>query len=188
MAGQGGDLTSASGSVNAHAVENSVLPIDYTDGNGSPTVKTYHGACIVVNNAVVGRIQSWEPENYTREGTHVYELNCNTWGHPVDYVPGKSTGFTIALSRLEVWNSEYEIAMNLIQDTNSAWASLAEQTAPWTIDEYLFKGKQTSPYKQWKYTGCWLQNRNESAWTAEDDAKITVTSTIAYINRTKVNG
>ena len=64
---------------------------------------SYHGAAIVVNNAIVGRIQSWHPEGaYNRDGEHVYELSNVTIGLPVDYVPGKSTGFTVSFARTEV--------------------------------------------------------------------------------------
>jgi hypothetical protein len=157
-----------------------VKPLDFTVAD-APTTKTYHGASIVVNGNIVGRIQSWQASGaYTRSGTHVYEVSHVTWGHPVDYVPGRVEGFTIAVTRVEVWNQELEIALGY----GAVFDNLMDQDRPFEVLEYLFRGQ--SLYRVWKYSGCWFQDKNEDAQTADGDGIFRVTATVAYVNRVRV--
>lgn len=154
--------------------------IDYTDAS-APTTMTYHGTSIVVKGAIVGRITSWQPSGaYTREGVHVYELNKNTWGRPVDYVPGKSTGFTIAFVRAEVWGQETEVALGLVK-AGDVFSDLSDQVRPFVVQEYLFKGQ--SVYRVWQYSGCWFQDRNQEAQTSDGDGVMRTNATLAYVSR-----
>ena len=154
--------------------------LDYTDP-GAPTTMSYHGAAIVVNNAIVGRIQSWHPEGaYNRDGEHVYELSNVTIGLPVDYVPGKSTGFTVSFARTEVWNQELEIALNY----PAVFATLADQTKPFVVQEFLFQG--TNPYRVYQYSGCWFKAKNPEAWASDGNYIQKVTGQIAYVSRVRV--
>jgi hypothetical protein len=147
----------------------------------APTAKTYHGLTIKVNNNVIGRIKSWQPTAYSREGNHVYELNVDSFGRPVDYVPGIATGFTVAFSRVELWREEIEVALGLTT-VEDIFDDLTDQTRPFTIDEFLYRG--TSLYRHWVYRGCWFQDRNEDGADAQGDGIYTVNATIAYIQRT----
>lgn len=167
---------------NPYGVE--VKPLEYTsDGLGSEgTTKTYHGTTILVNGNVIGRITSWQPTAYSREGVHVYELSHKTWGRPVDYVPGKATGFTIAMVRTEVWFDELEIALGLADNQAAVFNDLMDQTKPFRVEEQLFRGAGNA-YRTWQYHGCWFQERNEDAFTSDGDARINVNATLAYVAR-----
>jgi hypothetical protein len=164
--------------VNSFAVQ--TQPIDFTK-EGAPTVQMYHGGTIVVNDKIIGRIQSWQAAGaYTREGSHVYELNSGTWGLPVDYVPGRATGFNITFTRSEVWFQELEIALGYA----GVWSNLTDQNYPFTAREYLFRG--ADPYRVWSYLGCWFTEKNPNEYSAEGDGKISVSCGMAYVSRKKV--
>jgi len=162
---------------NSYAVQ--AKGIDYTK-DGAPTIQMYHGFSIVVNDKIVGRIQTWQPAGaYTREGSHVYELNNNTWGLPVDYAPGRGTGFNITWTRVEVWSQELELALGF----PGVWANLTDQDYPFTAREYLYRG--VSPYRIWSYFGCWFTEKNGGEYSSEGDGKITVSCGMAYVSRKK---
>jgi len=162
---------------NAFGIQTPAL--DYTVPD-APTTKVYHGASIVVNGNIVGRITSWNPSGaYNREANHVYEVSHVTWGRPVDIVPGRSTGYTIAVGRTEVWFQELEIALGY----PAVWDDLSDQDRPFTIFEYLFRG--STLYRVWRYAGCWFQDRNEAEYSAEGDGRVTLTATILYVQRTR---
>lgn len=150
--------------------------LDYAVAD-APSSKTYHGASIVVANNIIGRITSWQPAALTRAVNHVYELSNVTWGRPVDIVPAQNTGYSIAVTRVEVWDEELEITLGY----ESKWSDLADQNRPFTIQEYLFRG--TSVYQLWTYKGCWFSDKNEDAWTADGDGIIRVTATLMYLTR-----
>lgn len=144
------------------------------------TTKTYHGLTIQVGSTVIGRIKSWQPQPYGRETAHVYELNREAFGRPVDLVPGVATGFTIAFTRVEMWGQEIELAFG----QTDIWEDLTDQTSPFVIDEYLHQGN--SLYRHWQYQGCWFQDRNEGSAEAEGDGIYTVDATVAYIRRVAI--
>lgn len=150
---------------------------DYTNAQ-APTTMTYHGGTIVVNGNIVGRVNNWQPAGaYTREGVHVYELNGRTWGVPVDYIPGKATGFNITFTRNEVWGQELELALGY----TSVWENLTDQTTPFIANEYLFKGNVV--YRQWSYSGCWFTEKNPDAWASDGDGIFKVSCGMVYVTR-----
>jgi len=163
---------------NAFGVQSATL--DFTDP-GAPTTMTYHGAALVVAGNIVGRINSWQPEGaYNRDGEHVYELSKVTIGKPVDYVPGKATGFTVSFARTEVWNEELELTLGY----SSVFSDLTDQTRPFVIQEFLYKG--TDPYRVYQYSGCWLKTKNPDAWTADGNYIHKITGQLAYVSRIRV--
>jgi hypothetical protein len=163
---------------NAFGVQTS--SIDFTDP-GSPTSMTYHGLAIVVQGNIVGRFTSWNPEGaYNRDGEHVYELNRVTMGKPVDYIPGKATGFTVSYGRTEVWDQELERTLGY----PAAWADLTDQNRPFVSQEFLYKG--TDPYRVWQYSGCWFRSKNPEGWTADGNYIYRVSGQIAYVSRIRV--
>jgi hypothetical protein len=154
--------------------------LDFTDP-GAPTTMMYSGTAIVVNNNIVGRIQSWHPDGaYNREGEHVYELSKVTVGLPVDYVPGRATGFTVSYTRTEVWGQELELTLGF----SNAFATLVDQTRPFTVQEYLYKG--TDIYRCWQYSGCWLKSKNPEAFAADGNYIYRVSGQLAYVSRIQV--
>ena len=151
--------------------------IDYSD-TSAPTTFTYHGVSIVVAGNIIGRITSWQPSGaYTREGVHIYELQKDTWGRPVDYVPGRSTGYTLTFVRAEVWGQETEVTFGF----NTVFNDLSDQTRPFVIQEYIFKGQEL--YRVWQYSGCWFQDKNFEAMTADGDGVLRCNGTVAYVSR-----
>lgn len=158
-------------------------PLDY-GVEDAPTSKTYHGITLEVDGFVLGRIQSWHPSGaYTREGEHVYELSNLSWGLPVDYVPGRATGFSVTATAAELWTKEIEIQLGLsaVQFNN-----LIEQNRPFTAREYWFRGIDT--YQIWTYRGCWLTDRNEEAFSADGNARVIANFTFNYISRQRSSG
>jgi hypothetical protein len=148
--------------------------------------KTYHGLCIINGNGqIVGRIQSFQPNAYSREGKHVYELNAFTFGRPVDYIPGIESGRTLTCERVEMWNDEFELefgaAVDVQRNGGVEWIDLCEQTTPFIVQEALFRGG--ARYRTWEYLGCWMKSKQITQFTAEGDAKYVVTCEMAYIIR-----
>jgi hypothetical protein len=142
---------------------------------------SYHGTQIVVQGNVVGRIQSWQPDGaYNRDGEHVYELNKNTMGLPIDYVPGKATGFTVSYARVEAWDQEFERALGY----GEVFSTLIDQTRPFVVQEFLFKGQ--NPYRVYQYSGCWLKSKNPEAWTSDGNYIHKISGQLAYVSRIRV--
>jgi len=155
-----------------------VSPIDYTKP-GTPTTKVYHGTSIEVGGVRIGRINSWSPQVYSRAATHVWEINRDTWGRPVDIVPGNNEGYTISMARTEVWDQEIEIEFGY-----DLFDDLMDQTFPFEGREFLFKG--SAVYRQWLYAGCWFTDRNESEVAAQGDGIISVNASIQFVNRSRL--
>ena len=161
-----------------------VTPLDYTSKEGSLTTKVYHGVSITAgNNNIIGRIQSWQPDAYTREGIHLYELAEVSFGRPVEYVPGKATGFTIAVTRAEVWQAEMELAFGF----TTLFDDLIDQNRPFTVNEFWFKGN-LSYCQTWAYKGCWFTGKNIDAITSDGDGVTKISATLAYVSRVKTAG
>ncbi len=164
-----------------NAFDVTVQPLEQA-APGAPTTKTYHGASIVVQGNIVGRITSWQPSAYNREGNHVRELSHVTWGRPIDYVPGQSTGYSISFARTEVWNQELELTLGF----GALFDDLMDQTRPWVTQEYLFRGTELNLL--WQYSGCWFTAKNNNNWEAAGDAIVTVECELNYVSRIRVAG
>lgn len=161
-----------------------VTQFDYT-AEDFLTTKTYHGVSIVAgdesNRVVIGRIQNWQPDSYTREGVHLYELAATSWGRPVEYVPGKATGFTIAVTRAEVWNGEMERAFTN-DSGQDLYDDLIDQNRPFQVKEFWIRGENV--YNIWTYRGCWFNNKNPEAITSDGDGVTRISATLAYVSKT----
>lgn len=165
---------SAKGS-NAFGIQNKDINFDHENGI---TTKVYHGATIrLTNNDIVGRIQSWQPVQYSRAGSSVREVSKNTWGRPIDWVPGIVEDHTLTVVRTEVWREELELALGF----GALFEDLADQTEPFTIDEVLQRGSVIE--RKWRYFGCWFTERNENEYAADGDGKVVVNATVAYVWR-----
>jgi len=156
-----------------------VAKIDFSKPN-APTTMMYHGGTIVANGKIIGRINNWQPAGaYTREATHIYEVNKETWGLPIDIVPGRATGFNVTFVRTEVWSQELEIALGY----GATWSNLTDQNYPFTAMEYLFKGDTV--YRSYSYLGCWMTEKNPEAWASDGDGVFKVSCNMMYISRVK---
>lgn len=154
-------------------------PIDYSHEH-APTSKTYHGITIAVDGAVIGRIQNWDTTGaWARGGEHVYELQDRTWGKPVDYVPARWEGLSITATVAEMWDAEIEIQLGLSGDQQLN--DLIEQTRPFTTHEFWFRG--AAQYRIWVYKGCWLTDRNETAYAADGNARVIANFNFNYVAR-----
>lgn len=178
--------TANKGSLNHFGVKD-VQPLDYSSSNqaGTLTTKVYHGVSITAgdDSNIIGRIQSWQPDSYTREGIHLYELADISFGRPVEFVPGKTTGFTIAVTRAEVWSAEMELAFGF----GAVFDDLIDQTRPFSVREFWIKGN--SGYSQvWDYKGCWFTGKNYDAITSDGDGVTKISATLAYVSRKKTKG
>lgn len=177
--GASADVT---GSYNSFNVKD-VAALDYS-GTDYLTTKVYHGVSITSadGTTVIGRVQSWQPDSYTREGIHLYELAEMSFGRPVEFVPGRATGFTIAVTRAEVWDAELELAFGY----DTLFDDLIDQNKPFTIKEFWSRGADTTLI--WEYRGCWFTNKNMDAITADGDGISKISGTIAYVSRRKTFG
>lgn len=177
--------SAAQGSTKAFNVAD-VPSLDYSDANNSLTTKVYHGVSICTGTStgpgnIIGRIQSWQPDSYTRDGIHLYELANTSFGRPVEWVPGKATGFTIAVTRAEVWKAEMEKALGY----QFLFDDLVDQNKPFSIREFWLRGTTTAQI--WEYTGCWFTNKNMDAITSDGDGITKISATIAYVSRKGYN-
>jgi len=160
-------------------------PPVFFDADDSPTSKTYHGITISVNGNVIGRVQNWDTSGaYAREGEHVYELNNLTWGKPVDYVPGRWTGLTISATVAEMWDAEIEVQIGLVPAGDQI-SDLIQQTTPFTAHEFWFR--HVDIYRIWVYRGCWLTDRNETAFTSDGNARVIANFNFNYVSRQLVS-
>jgi hypothetical protein len=164
----------------ASATPYSVVPTMDLTKEGMFTSKTYHGLSILVGGNIIGRIQSWQVGARTRTVTHKWELSKDTFGRPVDLVPSKTDGYTISVSRIDVWNKELEIACGY----DTVWSDLADQSYPFVFDERLYEGSEL--YRQWTYPSCWFTSYSEEAATSEGDAYYSISGEISYLPRTRV--
>lgn len=144
------------------------------------TAKTYHGLNILVDSTVIGRIQSWNPSAHQRTVTHKWELSKANFGRPIDLVPSKSDGYSISMSRLDVWESELERVLGY----GAVWSDLIDQNYPITLTEVLYRGAD-SIYTSWDYPSCWFSNYQVSEYGAEGDGYVTVNADVAHLPRVK---
>jgi hypothetical protein len=149
-----------------------------------PESKIWHGLSIAVgsgNNQVqVGRLQTWSPDAMTRAVVQKYELSAETYGRPVESVPGRAEGYTISTQRVELWENEFEKALGY----PDVFADLMDMR--WAVDlyEYLYKGK--SLYRLWKYPVCWMGSLQEIEKGSDGDGIITASANFTYLPRIKI--
>lgn len=152
--------------------------IDFNKAH-TPVQQIYHGGTIKKGGKTIGRVLTWEATPLTRDVTHRFEVNGATWGVPVDIVPGKTSGYSITMTKNEIWGNELELMLGY----SDVWENLTNQNYPFTASEVLFKG--TAIYRQWDYYGCWFTEKNPNAWEAEGDGNIMINCGLAYLRRFK---
>ena len=155
------------------------VPVDF-DADYAPTTQTYHGFSIQVGGVTIGRITEWTPQALDRDATLIYELNAQTWGQPVDIVPGKANTFTVSFSRAEVWGEEIEKAFG----EDDVYTLLTSQNTPFAVDEVFLKGLQL--YRQYRYLGCWFTSKSWDAFGADGEGTIKISGEIMFVNKVRV--
>ena len=140
---------------------------------------TSHGIQIVAKGVVVGEIIKWTPATQTRGGTWVYELNYETSGVPVDFVPGNTTGYTINLTRYDLWSSKYE---EVFGDASIEQA-LGQQYAPFDVRQYLKRPDGTK--ELWVYRSCWMTSVGRD-YGVDGDRIIKVQAVLSYVKKERI--
>lgn len=140
-------------------------------------VRTNLGLAIRVRGVTVGMIQTW---TYTlsRGATHLYELNPDSGGEPVDVVPGNVTGQTITVRRVDLYVQKMEEAFGLLNLN-----TLADQSNPFEIVE-VWKNPDGST-EMYIYEGCWFTRINRTN-DAGGNRIVTAEGEIAYVRRRRV--
>jgi len=165
---------------NRFGVENRRQTIDHSSPY-APTTQHYHGYGIRVDGVFVGRITEWTPIQMSRPGTHIRELNPNTYGQPVDFVPGVEENFNMSYGRAEVWGEEIERAFG----DSTVYSLLLNQNRPFIIDEVYKRGNEV--YAIYRHLGCWFTSKSQSAMQAEGgDSVVRISGEIAFVNRVKL--
>lgn len=163
--------------------------------------KSFHGIAIQIGANIIGRIQSWNPTFAAREGSHIYELNRETWGRPIDIVMARETGRSISCDRVEVWNGEIERSFGTNADPSflsavvgagrngndaTEWRDLCEQTHPFACSEVWNRG--ILHYRAWDYRGCWFTSKSLGELSSEGDAIVRASVEMMYVIRHGDNG
>jgi len=131
--------------------------------------------------APIGRITSWQPQVYSRTAQHSFELSSTTFGKPIDLTPGGSSGYTVSMTRVEVWAGEAEVAFGLT-DSDSVFEDLVDQDRPFRADEVLLRN--VTLYRHWRYRACWFTGLNPNGFEAEGgDTRITRSGEFMYVRR-----
>lgn len=165
------------------------------DNNRTNAPQTYHGISIsaglddsggLTGGTVspVGRITSWNPQNYTRDVVHTYELSAGTAGKAVDITPGRNTQYAVQMTRVELWEQELEVALGLT-DADEVFEDLADQDRPFKADEMLMRA--TTLYRHWSYLGCWLNEMSYQGWESEgSDLRIIRSGSFQFVRRARI--
>ncbi len=165
------------------------------DNNRTHAPQTYHGVSIgagrddsggLGGGAVlpVGRVTSWNPQNYQRDVVHTYELSAGTAGKAVDITPGRNTQYSVSMTRVEMWEKELEVALGLT-DADEVFEDLADQDRAFRSDEVLMRA--TSVYRHWVYRGCWLTSMNFNGWESEgSDLRMIRNAELNFVRRERL--
>lgn len=143
-------------------------------------IRTSHGIQIKVNGVTVGAITKWTPAAYTRQMTHIYELNPLSSGHPIDVVPGNLGGFKIAVNRYDIWKEPFEKAFT---GDISLMEALGNQVEPFDVYQYFWN---PDGYKELVvYSGCWFDSIGRE-FAADATRVVMVTASLTFIRRDRI--
>ena len=159
--------------------------LDYEGHAGYvPESKIWHGLSIAVgsgNDQVqVGRLQTWSPDAMTRQVTQKYELSAETFGRPVESVPGRAEGYTISTQRVELWENEFEKALGY----PDVFADLMDMR--WSVDLFEYKYRGNELYRLWKYPNCWINSLSEGQPSSEGDGIYIAQASLNYLPRVRI--
>lgn len=157
--------------------------------------QTYHGVSLGAgldgsdglaggSIAPIGRVTSWNPQVYTRAAQHTYELSSLSFGKPVDITPATNTGYTVSMTRVEVWEKEAEVVFGLTS-ADEVFEDLMDQDRPFKVDEVLLRN--TTLYRHWTYRGCWFTGLNANGFEADSgDVRIVRSGEFQFVRRERM--
>lgn len=160
------------------ALESSQMPLSVAPVNNPPNTRTEssHGISIIARGEVVGMIQEWTPEPQTRAITHIYELNALTSGHPVATVPGNLAGFTITVTRYDLWTKRMEEVFG--GDDTDLLDGLGNQVDPFLVKE--MKNLPDGTTRTRVYTGCWFASLGRN-YRSTDTKLVMANGRLAFV-------
>lgn len=160
--------------------------LNYKDyPNYVPDLMTYSGLTIAVGGSdgsykAIGRIQSFARDAMTRTLTQKKELNRDTFGRPIETVPGVADGYTMTIERLEIWEMEFEIALGY----PFVFADLMDQR--WSVDLFEYRYKGDTLYRLWKYPNCWISSLSDGQPSADGDGIYSASASLTYLPRVRI--
>lgn len=140
-------------------------------------VRTSHAMTIRANGVTIGVIQSWNV-GMTRAVTHVYEINADTSGEPIEAVPGNVGGLTIGVNRYDLYTNRMEQAFG-----TPNFEMLSDQNNPFDIIErWRFP---TGAIEARKYEQCWFNSLGRN-YSATDNRLVQVNGSITYVRKVRI--
>lgn len=160
--------------------------LDYENHrNYTPDIMTYAGLTLAVGGAdgqykAIGRIQSFQRDAMTRTLTQKRELNKDTFGRPIETVPGVADGYTMSLERLEIWEQEFEIALGF----PFVFSDLMDQR--WSVDIFEYRYKGDTLYRLWKYPNCWISSLSDGQPSSDGDGIYQASASMTFLPRLRI--
>lgn len=144
-------------------------------------VRTSHAMTIRSGGITIGVIQSWGI-NMSRGVAHVYELNANTSGEPVEAVPGNVGGLTINVNRYDLYTRRMEQAFGGSAVTD--FEMLGDQSNPFEVRESWRFPNGTSEARV--YVGCWFSSLGRT-YQATGDRIVNVSAVLTFVRKYKAS-
>lgn len=160
--------------------------LDYEGHAGYvPESMVYSGLTIAVgaqdgSPQAIGRIQSFQRDASTRQMTMKWELNKDTFGRPVDIIPGKADGYSMSIERIEIWEQEFEIALGY----PFVFSDLMDMR--WSVDLYEYRYRGNELYRLWKYPNCWINSLSDGQPSSEGDGAYTASASLNFLPRIRI--
>jgi len=143
-------------------------------------VKSSHGLQIKVNGRVIGSISRWTPAPIDRRFTQVYELNVLSSGHPIDNVPQNLGGYTITVTRADIWKEPFEKAFGGNIDLYEA---IGRQDRPFEVYQYFYHPDGYVELIVWR--GCWF-SRVGRDYSSTGDRIVLVNAELTFLRRDRI--
>lgn len=144
------------------------------------THKSTHGIQIKVNGVTIGSIQDFTHGPIQRAMTTIYELNPLSSGHPIDVVPGNLSGFTLKVSRYDIYTEPFE---KVFGGSTDIYEALGMQNRGIEIYRYWF---HPNDYKEiLVYRNCWLQQVGRTISLGRERT-VLADGSFAYVRHDKI--
>jgi len=145
------------------------------------TVRTSHALTIKANGITVGLINGWNPTQ-SRTVTPIFEVDIDTSGAPVEYMPGNVTGLTITVQRYDTYISRMEQAFG-----TPDLFMLSRQSQPFSVLEAWSNPDPTQQKERFMYAGCWFTSLGRTL-RSDGDRLVNVNATLVYTSKLPMSG